>query len=110
MSNIDTIQNIKETIEAMSNCYQLAILKLLNEDSNVIISENNNGTFINLTDLDEITINKLENYIEYVNKQQKQLFNIEKEKSDIKKEFFKSEKRNINVKLNKEESNVIIDA
>ncbi len=96
MLNIDKLQKIKEMIESMNQCYQLEILKLLIKEDSVIISENNNGTFINLSNLDIITISKLENFIEYVKKQLNQLSYIENEKVNIKNEFFnqKTEKNN----------------
>lgn len=89
--NTDRLQNIKKTIENMNKCYQIEILKLLNEEKNIIISENNNGTFVNLTNMDNNTINKLESYIDYVDKQQNQLLYVEEEKANIKNEFFKKE-------------------
>ena len=61
---------------------------------NIKYTENNNGIFINLTDLNIITINKLEAYIEYVNEQLNELSNIETEKNNIKNEFFKQDKKN----------------
>ena len=99
--NVDKLQYIKEMIENMNKCYQIEILKLLNDESSVSISENNNGTFINLSNLDVNIINKLELYIEYVDKQQNQLSHIEEEKANIKNEFFKQDKRINNDKKNK---------
>ena len=49
---------------------QLEILRILNDDPDVLLSQNNNGVFINLSNLNEATIKKLEKYIKYVNKQQ----------------------------------------
>ena len=89
--NTDRLQNIKKTIENMNKCYQIEILKLLNEEKNIIMSENNNGTFVNLTNMDIDTISKLESYIDYVDKQQNQLLYVEEEKANIKNEFFKKE-------------------
>ena len=116
----DRLQTIKENIEIMSKCYQIEILNLLNNESSVMISENNNGTFINLTNLDITIINKLESYIQYVNKQQNQLLDVENEKTNIKNEFFAQEKynsRNTKNKRvtnkevnNKEINNIILDA
>ena len=83
--NIERLQNIKEIIENMNRCYQIEILRILNNESSVNISENNNGTFINLTNLDDKIIYKLEQYIKYVNKQQNQLLYIEEEKANISK-------------------------
>jgi len=86
--------------------YQIEILKLFIKES-AIISENNNGTFINLTEVDITIINKLEEYINFVNQQQNQLTSIEHEKEIIKDEFFKLDKRNNKLKPNKE-VNVVI--
>ena len=107
MINQDRLLFIKELIEDMNKCQQIEILKLLKSES-AIVSENNNGTFINLTDLSELTIQKLEKYIEFVRKQHTQLLYIEKEKANIKNEFFTQENKNIK-KRNKEVSNILIN-
>lgn len=69
------------------------------------MSENNNGTFINLTNLSELVIIKLEKYIEFISAQQIQLLSIEDEKTTIKKEFFKHEKKITKLKKNKDKDN-----
>ena len=93
MTEINRLQTIKEEIENMNKCYQIGVLKILKNDDNIILSENNNGIFINLTDINSIMVKKLESYIEYVNKQQNQLSLIEEEKNNIKNEFFKQNKK-----------------
>lgn len=100
MINTDKLHNIKNIIESMNKNYHIEILKLLMEEKSIIMSENNNGTFINLSNLDIEIINKLENFIEYVKKQQNQLSLVENKKIDIKEEFFninssKQSKQNI---------------
>lgn len=104
MADTDKLQTIKEIIENMSKCYQIEILKILNNEESVVVSENNNGTFINLTNLDANIITKLENYIDYVNKQQYQLLHVEKEKDIIKSEFFKQER---NIKKSRKFNDVV---
>lgn len=108
MAYICKLHNIKEVIEQMDKCHQIEILKILVNNS-ILISENNNGTFVNLTDLENDIINKLENYIKFVNKQDDQLLNIEKEKAIIKSEFFKQEKKNTNSKRNKDNISIVLD-
>lgn len=108
MSCITRLQNIKDLIEIMNKCQQIEILKLLIKSS-VSLSENSNGTFINLSDLDEKGLVTLENYIAFVNKQDNQLLNMEEEKEHIKKEFFKQEKRNIKLKKDKENTTIVLD-
>ena len=88
MFSIEKLELIKESIESMNKDHQIEILKLLNSDSNVTVSENNNGSFVNLTNLDIKILTKLEDYIEYVNKQQIHLSNIEDKKQNIMNEYF----------------------
>ena len=106
--NIVQLQTIKEQIENMNKHQQLEILKLFIQNS-VICSENNNGTFVNLSDLSGNILNELEDYIKFVDKQNTQLLNIEEETANLKREFFKDEKRNIKIKRNKENTYVGID-
>lgn len=111
MSNIDKLHSIKESIEVMNKNYHIEILKMLIDDKSVNISENNNGSFVNLTTLDDKIINKLEQFIGYVNKQQNQLSFIENEKVNIKNEFFNNNKKNNKIKPVKKDSiNSVLDA
>ena len=110
------LKEIKDLIEKMSHCYQLDILGILNEDPDVLLSENSNGVFINLSNLNESIIKKLEKYIKYIEDQKYQLLNIENEKSIIKKSFFSADKKNIRDKrikdntTNKNSGNNIVNA
>ena len=88
INNLDRLQLIKENIEKMHDSYHLQLFNSLKSDENLNYTENSNGIFINLTKLDEKNIIKLENYIEYYNKQQSELTNRESKKNKIKKEYF----------------------
>ena len=83
----DELNNIKLTIEKMDKVHHIEILKILTTEENNYINENNNGTFINLSDLKDITIQRLKDYIIYFNKQQNQLSNLENEKKKIENLF-----------------------
>jgi hypothetical protein len=100
--NLDQLNNIKKTIESMNKNYHIEILKLL-VNNDISISKNNNGSFVNLSNLDSTLINKLEEFIKYVEEQQSELSCIEDEKISIKKEFFT---KNLN-KSNKNKNNNI---
>tara|TARA_B100001057_G_scaffold185347_1_gene186081 strand:+ start:2238 stop:2522 length:285 start_codon:yes stop_codon:yes gene_type:complete len=91
--NLDRLQIIKENIEKMQDTYHLQVFNTLREDDKINFTENSNGVFINLTTLDEDNIVKLENYINYYNKQQNELVKQESTKNKIKKEFFIKDKR-----------------
>ena len=52
-------------------------------------TENKNGIFINITNLDDEIITKFQKKIEYINKQEKQLNDVEDEKLKYKLLFEK---------------------
>ena len=79
---------LKKSIEKMSVCHQLEVLRIINEIENVTISENKNGSFVNLTELPKESLVKLDTYITYVNEQQKTLTDLEKEKNRLADTFF----------------------
>tara|TARA_B100001758_G_scaffold202969_1_gene182499 strand:- start:1124 stop:1414 length:291 start_codon:yes stop_codon:yes gene_type:complete len=79
---------LKKNIENMSICHQLEVLRIIQNTENVNISENKNGSFINLTELPKEVLTKLDSYIIYVNEQQKTLTDLEKEKNRLANTFF----------------------
>jgi len=81
-------QLIKEKIELLSKQHQIELLRILSIIPGISISENNNGVFINLTQQNDIVFEKIENFLEYVNVQQKSLSFLEKQQDDIETEFF----------------------
>jgi hypothetical protein len=79
----ETIHNLKESIEQMPKYHQIEILRILKSNL-VYLNENNNGTFVNLTELDDNSIKLLENYAKYVKEQQTHISKIEQEKDRLK--------------------------
>ena len=73
-----------KTIESFSKEDQIEILKIISNIDTNIISENNNGSFINMNDLKEDTLIKINNYVEYVLKKNIEINNIENEKDILK--------------------------
>jgi hypothetical protein len=86
------LQNLKENIEKMSKFHQIEILRILTTSGKVCLNENNNGTFVNLTEQPKDIIAQLNKYVNYVNEQQNQLSIIEHEKSRLEKIFCKDNK------------------
>lgn len=89
-NNLDfnKLNHLRETIEHMSKFNQIEILRILRNHPNVIINENKYGIHINLTELGQTIIDELEVYIKYVNTQEIELDNVEKQKEDYKNIFF----------------------
>ncbi len=91
MSDIECLQKIKDVVEQYNKQQQLDILKIFIKDS-VNISENSNGTFINLTDIQASTIKKIQEYINFINIQNIKLTDIETTRKDIESSFFDKKK------------------
>ena len=75
--------NIKDTIEKSSKEHQIEILKILIENK-VMVNENNNGIFINLSNVNNNIILKLQNYLNYIAEQEKTLDTFEHTKEEYK--------------------------
>ena len=85
--NMFQINNIRKTIEGMNKFNQIEILRIL-KNSKATLNENNYGVFINLTNLDYDILKKLDDYIEYVKVQEKNLNNVEKQKETYINTYF----------------------
>tara|TARA_B110000483_G_scaffold210108_1_gene256954 strand:+ start:3672 stop:3929 length:258 start_codon:yes stop_codon:yes gene_type:complete len=81
------LEQMKITIESMSKINQIEILKIL-VNHNVKINENKSGIFVNMTFLDEKIIDDIKLHLEYVNKQEQNLEQIENQKEVFKTTFF----------------------
>jgi hypothetical protein len=85
---VDSLKSLKEQIESTNTFHQIEVLRILN-DNDVLINENKNGVFINLTYVDSSILDKIYKYLSYVNKQEDQLNEIEDEKQKLASSFFK---------------------
>ena len=83
-----SLEEIKSSIEKMSKTHQLEVLASLSKKSDVPISENQNGSFINLSNLKSSDLVALNKFVEYVNAQESALEATERHKKELKDEFF----------------------
>jgi hypothetical protein len=88
MSVVD-LKQVKDRIEALNQHHQIQILKIITQN-NVVHTENKNGAFINLTNVDDAVITKITDYLGYVDEQEIQLNEVENQKTELTKQFFKS--------------------
>ena len=89
MRSVNQLEPIRKSVEKLSKFHQIEVLKIL-MDHKIELNENNYGTFINMSELDGGIIDKIINYMEYVDEQELQLKNVEREKGDLKNKFFKA--------------------
>lgn len=87
MAELQSIENMKRTIESMNKFHQIEILKILSK-SLCKINENKSGCYINMSFLSEDTISKLKEYIDYTNDQENVINNMENQKEEVKNNFF----------------------
>ena len=88
----DRLTKLKDKIELMDKSNHIEALYLISQNQSIKLTENNNGTFINLTDLDNNMIEKLEEFVQYVAKQNSDLNDIESKKDELENIYFKETK------------------
>ena len=81
---INDITHLCKIIEGFNKEDQIEILKIINNDNTNVISENNNGSFVNMEDLSNKTINDINYYVEYVLKKNVDIQTIEHKKDKLK--------------------------
>ena len=115
----EDLMSIKTSIEDMNKFHQVKVLELLIANKGLTINENKNGVFINLSDLDEEMLNKLKQYVTYVDEQERELSKQEEKKNQFKETFFTNTEtgssKKTRIKINKgdkdnESSSTIADA
>ena len=87
---VDKLEKIKLQIEKMNIAQQVEVLKILNGDDKVILNENKSGIYVNLSFLPEEVVDKIDNYVKYVQDQEKSLNVIEDRKENVKSEYFET--------------------
>jgi len=88
---MNTLVILREKLQALSKFHQLEVLRLLNKKK-VEYTENRNGIFVNMNNLQEESIAALNDYLNYVSTQQNQLESMEKKKEEYANSFFNNNK------------------
>ena len=86
--SISELEYIRQLIENMDKYNQVEILKLIYESNQKCINENKYGIHINMTELSNEIIEKMNKYIKYVNIQESDIKNIEKKKENYINTYF----------------------
>lgn len=86
--SISELEYIRQLIENMDKYNQVEILKIIYESKQKCINENKYGIHINMTELNNEIIGKLNEYIKYVNIQENEINNVEKKKENYINTYF----------------------
>ena len=78
------IELLKMKIVNTDTCHHIYILKIL-KDNNVDFSENKNGCFINMIPIPHDVLEKIEQYVDFLQDKDKNLDMLEKVREDMKK-------------------------
>ena len=81
------LKHIKELIESLSLQQQIFIGKMFYEE-NISMFENKNGVFINLTDVDELILEKINIHLQQIKEQEQSLNQLEVKKQEYKDNYF----------------------
>jgi hypothetical protein len=86
--DVNELNDIREKIETMQKFNQVEVLRILNNNTNVMLNENKYGIHINLSELSRSVIEELKIYISYVTTQEINLGEIERQKESFKTKYF----------------------
>ena len=86
--SISELEYIRQIIESIDKYNQIEILKIIYQKKSKCINENKYGIHINMTELSNDIIEKLNDYIKYVNIQEIEINSVEKEKEKYVNTFF----------------------
>ena len=81
------LEKMCRTIDTFSKEEHINIIKVIVETDTTRVSENKNGSFINMEDLSEETLNNIQKYIDYVLLKEGDIQKIEDTKEKIKKDI-----------------------
>lgn len=81
-----SIHNIKSKIEKFTSDKHIEIFKIFKKH-NVVYTENKNGIFINLNHVHDSVLQEIEQYIDYIQKQDNILLSVENEKNNLEQQL-----------------------
>ena len=95
MERMEYLENLKRTIELLNKFHQVEVLRILSKHL-CKLNENKSGVYVNLTYLNDDTIQEIEKYLEYTKMQEDTLTTAEYQKEEFKSTFFitKEDKEN----------------
>ena len=88
---MEELTALRDNIENLEKHQHLQIVKII-QKNNIDFTENRNGIFLNMKDLNKQTIKEITQYLKYIEIQQKQLDTDENIKKTYANNFFNDNK------------------
>jgi signal-transduction protein with cAMP-binding, CBS, and nucleotidyltransferase domain len=86
------LTDLKNEIESLNITRQRDILRILKQND-VCISENNNGSFINLTLLNNSTLTEIKGFMQYISDQDQTISELEAVKKTFETNYFNKDNK-----------------
>lgn len=99
--SVSELNYLRESIENMNKFNQVEILRILNKNKDITLNENKYGVHINLSDLKTEVLDELSTFLKYVNIQENNLNDIEKQKETYRNTYFSKDIKDNNKIFNK---------
>ena len=90
--NCTRLMKIRDKIEDLDKSHHPDILRILN-NNNVIYTENRNGIFVNMTRLNEKTLQHIERVVTFIEEQKEHLDTTEQIKKEYQTIFFSKDNK-----------------
>ena len=85
------IIDLKDKIEQMSKTRHVELARILIHEYKIQYDENQNGIFVNMSELTPPIINKMVEFTRYIEQQETDFLQIETEKNGLKDTYFNNE-------------------
>lgn len=85
--SFDDKLKIRDKIENLTDIEHIEIFKIFKKH-NIEFSENNNGIFINIVNVNDQILSEINMYINHLQKVENEINNIEQQKNEFKENFF----------------------
>ncbi len=85
------IIDLKDKIEQMSKSRHIELARILIHEYKISFDENQNGIFVNMSELTPTIIDKMVEFTRYIEQQESEFLQIETEKNGLKDTYFNNE-------------------
>ncbi len=95
----EQLQNICDKLENLPKINQVEVLRIFYNSNKDLINENKYGIHINMTDVEDSTLNEMIQYLDFVSKQENELVMIEQQQNTNNNYVIKDNKEMIDSNL-----------